>query len=139
MLASNYLTADRLRITERCRTALIRVLRGLETGEIAPMDFDMSSLKCCFYGHAQSIDLGSMPAVDHLYGGLLNLCFPFDCTAAFTANRSQGAHALRNFLVTGRADWPSVMRKPRDPNLATQWTVRVGADAIEVVPLHEAA
>ena len=41
MLATNYLTADRLRITEQCRMALIRVLRKLECGEIAASDFNM--------------------------------------------------------------------------------------------------
>jgi len=132
----NYLTATQLRISMRCRAALIETLRRLETGVIARNDFKMDSLKCCFYGHAQSVDPGCMPPVDHLYGGLLNLCFPFDCALAFNANRSQGAHALRNYLVAGRADWPAVMRTPRDPVAAGEWRVSIESDALTVMPAH---
>jgi len=137
MLASNYLPADRLRITDRCRAALIQLLRKLETGEITKDDFKMDALDRCFYGHAKRIDSISMPPVDHLAGGLLNLCFPFDCTLAFKASRSQGAHALRNFLVTGRAYWPAVMDTLPDPNLATQWTLRTHGNTISIVPVVE--
>lgn len=128
MLAQNFMTADQLRINEDQHEGLLKVLKQLETGKL-DKKFNMNywfrvfsfekecGTTACIGGWANSLmgrNVFENPAwlKSHYDERLKDLLFP-DNEMLFSKNTSKGAHALRNYLTRGDADWPGVMAKRR--------------------------
>lgn len=109
MLAQNFMTAEALGITEEQHTALVKTLGFFERGEVPPEKFDMRywcGTACCIGGWVEqltgvNIDMGEPASIQPL-------CYP-ETDALFCTDPAKGAHALRNYLTRGDADWRSVM------------------------------
>ena len=135
MLARNFLTADRLKICEQYHVALIKLLGMMERGEIThvkedkhgeirnseePHGFNMGHWRvdsdcgtvCCIggwmlelLGRSYRLDPGSVtPALSALFN-------PEDVWTVDMADITvdQAAHALRNYLATGKPKWERVL------------------------------
>ena len=122
MLAENFLTADELGLSNDGRQALITLLRGLEAGVIPEHLFNMEEFgdpengkRGCLLGWAHAIaPVGAFEHPEDMKrenARMRKLFWPCldGCDAGYRATTDQGAHALRNHLVTGRPQWRLVM------------------------------
>lgn len=122
MLAQNFMTADALGITEEQRQALILTLRFFEHGEVPHHRFHMNFWNftkkgCdtihCIGGWAEVLaqEEGLFQDTDFFdVTPLSRLFFPRSQEASACEDVEKGAHALRNYLTTGEAQWDEVMQ-----------------------------
>lgn len=118
MLAPSYKSAQDLGITEDQKLALLTVMYALQRNECTK--FDMSGWCNCIHGNMlqlagfESNDRES-PLSMMCRNDMLDLFIP--SPAALVAigkryadiNQAEAAQAVRNFLVTGSANWHSVL------------------------------
>lgn len=134
MLAPNYMTADKLRISDRLHAALIKVLGMFERGEMQyaeyedgfPQDIKMgfnlaiglAETQCgtvgCYAGWTSIImrvpftevltNLSTQGLANLFYGNVRDNKFPLS-----TVNIEQATHALRNYLISGDPRWHEVL------------------------------
>jgi len=128
MLQRNFLTANELQMSEKMLEAHITVLGMLEREELtndrkgyyALTYFSMENWSACIWGHVGRVlePSGRFSPCDPRYGAdsvsaaRFDLYYPkraqvFDGSEAITV--PQAAHALRNFLTTGKAQWAKVL------------------------------
>lgn len=115
MLAQNFMSAEALGLTEEQRDAMITTLRAFERGEIKR--FYMGSWWCgtagCIGGWIEELTGCDLSAIFQNSARLDRLLFPTDVYgdthAIACRDPKKGAQALRNYLVTGVADWEGVM------------------------------
>lgn len=117
MLAQNFMSATDLGITEEQHAALVKTLGFFERGEVPSdrfhMDFWILHAQCgtvhCIGGWAERFAGDAIFLGKERPDALQKLFYPMEDSGASCTDTAQGAHALRNYLTTGEADWPSVM------------------------------
>lgn len=125
MLARNFMTATELSLDEHERDALIGVLGMLERGEFGDLgrgefgDRNIFNMNC-WYGRKECGTVGCIggwcdalynTSFDHMNAGhpVDTLFYPGMVKDWNTITQSQAAHALRNYLATGKPDWAAVV------------------------------
>lgn len=128
MLAQNFMSADALGITEEQHAALVKTLGFFERGEVPAHRFYMGEWcddpedECgsimCIGGWAESlsgkkvfeVSLSWMPGnLRELFFGRGNSDLSPAPGVLVCRDPAKGAHALRNYLTRGDADWAGVM------------------------------
>lgn len=106
-----YKNADELLITESERSALVRLIPRLLSGQISEGDFRMTSWCACIRYHL-NVELGEVaastqersPSLRPLFGGG-HYNGPYECWSGLhyaDATPAQGAVAIANFLTHGK-------------------------------------